>query len=217
MTPANRSRGIALKDGMHAAFPTPLLVKRYGDDALNRRIVDHVASREAREASLGMSNVGGWHSPPDLLDADDPAIVELRARVAKCLQSMLANTSFSDVAADRRMRITAWANVARDGAYNAVHNHTPAVYSGVYYASIGDPPPEGSRDGLIEFVDPRPGPHGGALPTHALHAPLVIDPEPGMLVIFPGWLLHYVHPYRGATPRISIAFNLWLDVPPARD
>ena len=57
-------------------------------------------------------------------------------------------------------------------------------------------------------IDPRPGPHGGPLPTHAFNRPLIIDPEPGMLLMFPGWLLHYVHPYRGTTPRVSIAFNL---------
>ena len=36
---------------------------------------------------------------------------------------------------------------------------------------------------------------------------IVIAPEPGLLVIFPGYLTHFVHPYAGATPRISIAFN----------
>ena len=29
-----------------------------------------------------------------------------------------------------------------------------------------------------------------------------------MLVVFPGWLQHYVHPYRGTRPRIAIACNV---------
>jgi hypothetical protein len=29
-----------------------------------------------------------------------------------------------------------------------------------------------------------------------------------MLVVFPGWLQHYVHPYRGTRPRVAIACNL---------
>ena len=28
-----------------------------------------------------------------------------------------------------------------------------------------------------------------------------------MIVMFPSWLLHHVHPYQGERPRISIAFN----------
>jgi len=215
MTEPGRRRGTDLPDGLHSAFPTPVLVKRYGDeDDLNRQLLELVAAREATESSLGRSNVGGWHSSADLLDAREPAIIALRRRIADCVKPILLGAQHSVQAAERPMRITGWANVARDGAYNAVHNHTPAVFSGVYYVSVGDPAPEGSRDGLIEFVDPRPGPHGGPLPTHAFHAPLIVDPEPGMVLVFPGWLLHYVHPYRGRTPRVSIAFNLWLDRPP---
>lgn len=207
-------RGTRLTDGLHSAFPTPLLVKRYGDSDVNRQLVEYVAAWEAREPTLGMSNVGGWHSPGNFLEAKEPAVVELRKRINACLRKMLALTSHRAPVGDRTLRITAWANVARLGAYNAIHNHTPALYSGVYYAAVGEPAPDGGRDGLIEFVDPRPGPHGGPLPTHAFNAPLIVDPEPGMMLVFPGWLLHYVHPYRGAVPRISIAFNLRLITTP---
>ena len=209
-------RGTVVHDGVHAAFATPLLVKRYGDgDGLNAKLQEHILAREAKEATKGMSNVGGWHSPADLLGSSDPAILELRKRVANCIRKIVLNNRFSALALEHDMQITAWANVARDGAYNAVHNHTPAVFSGVYYVSTGEPAPEGGRDGLIEFVDPRPGPHGGTLPTHAFNAPLIVDPEPGMMLVFPGWLLHYVHPYRGSAPRISVAFNLKLDRGPS--
>jgi hypothetical protein len=34
-----------------------------------------------------------------------------------------------------------------------------------------------------------------------------IRPRPGLLFIFPSWLLHQVLPYRGTGLRISIAFN----------
>jgi hypothetical protein len=34
-----------------------------------------------------------------------------------------------------------------------------------------------------------------------------VTPEVGMLVLFPSWHLHAVHPYHGETERISIAFN----------
>jgi len=31
-----------------------------------------------------------------------------------------------------------------------------------------------------------------------------------MLVVFPGYLQHYVHAYRGTRPRVAIACNLTL-------
>ena len=126
-------RGTVVHDGVHAAFATPLLVKRYGDgDGLNAKLQEHILAREAKEATKGMSNVRGWHSPADLLGSSDPAILELRKRVANCIRKIVLNNRFSALALEHDMQITAWANVARDGAYNAVHNHTPAVFSGVY-------------------------------------------------------------------------------------
>ena len=35
---------------------------------------------------------------------------------------------------------------------------------------------------------------------------------PGMMVIFPRWLYHYVNPVHGKGERISIAFNLRLQI-----
>lgn len=205
----SRARGTALGDGLHQAFPTPLLVKRFGDgDALNSRLISVIETRERQSPSVGMSNVKGWHSDGDLLEWPEPEIAELRRRVHGGLSFMLEKTRNPSRSFDMKTSVRAWANVARAGAYNAIHNHTPALFSGVYYVTLGDMPEPGSRSGLIEFVDPRPGPHGGPLPTHAFNQPLVVDPEPGMMLIFPSWLLHMVHPYDGVAPRMSIAFNL---------
>ncbi len=33
-------------------------------------------------------------------------------------------------------------------------------------------------------------------------------PTAGQCLLFPGWLFHAVNTYYGATPRISVAFNL---------
>jgi hypothetical protein len=38
----------------------------------------------------------------------------------------------------------------------------------------------------------------------------VVVPRPGLMVLFPAWVLHQVRPYKGNAERISIAFNLSL-------
>ena len=38
--------------------------------------------------------------------------------------------------------------------------------------------------------------------------PFRVRPEAGLLVLFPSWLYHWVHPYSGRTPRIAISFNV---------
>ena len=40
--------------------------------------------------------------------------------------------------------------------------------------------------------------------------PTRVRPESGLLVIFPSWLYHWVHPYAGESPRIAVSFNVTL-------
>jgi hypothetical protein len=35
-----------------------------------------------------------------------------------------------------------------------------------------------------------------------------ITPRDALIVLFPGALRHFVHPVRGAGPRVSVSFNL---------
>ena len=98
----------------------------------------------------------------------------------------------------------AWVNLLRGGGYNKVHNHPGAVWSAVYYVTDGEPDPAVPGNGLFEFMDPRPGNiHGGKE---------VIRPEPGLLMMFPSWLYHYVNPHQGKSERISIAFNMNVEI-----
>lgn len=208
MTKGTASRGVVLQDGLHSAFATPLLVRRFDDQEFDQRLSEIILRHEAQSDGVRMSNERGWHSEGDLLVWPEPEIAALKQRITDTLSTMIEQTHNPAFTLDTRTRLVAWANVSRDGAYNAIHNHSPALFSGVYYASAGAPSTTEGREGLIEFVDPRPGPHGGPLPTHAFNTPLKIQPETGMILVFPAWLLHFVHPYYGAEPRISIAFNM---------
>ena len=40
---------------------------------------------------------------------------------------------------------------------------------------------------------------------------LLIRPKPGLMVIFPAWAEHWVHPFHGDGNRISIAINVTLN------
>jgi Putative 2OG-Fe(II) oxygenase len=47
-----------------------------------------------------------------------------------------------------------------------------------------------------------------ATPGEPFGQKLVIKPEPGMIVIFPSWMYHFVNPFHGDGERISVAFNV---------
>jgi uncharacterized protein (TIGR02466 family) len=106
-----------------------------------------------------------------------------------------------------RAAAEAWAMVMTDGDHTIVHEHGDAHWSSTYYVDAGDADLERTPDsGAFAVLDPRRG--GRALPGIDPGPTFTIRPRTGMLVVFPGWLQHYVHPYRGTRPRISIACNL---------
>lgn len=193
-------------------FPTVILARRL--DALiplNDRLHQIVLERERRDpAGLGASNVGGRHSAGDLHEWDYPEIRALVREFFEAGRDMTAATLPPGLDGEIRLRFHGgcWANLLRNGGYNTVHNHATAVWSGSYYVCLGEPEPGPRHNGWIEFQDPRPANiHGGKER---------VRPEPGLLLMFPGWLNHYVHPFRGRGERISIAFNLDVEVVPAR-
>ena len=110
----------------------------------------------------------------------------------------------------------------------------------VYYVAV---PPGSGALGLFDprgkspmlsplYHDPRDGPPtsrngaGPSLPTPPFHRTIEVDPAEGLLVLFPGWLVHTVRPSVGLRPpsagggrggsryRVSISVNLkgeWQD------
>jgi len=207
-----------LRGGMHRVgnflypFQTPILVRNWpeGKDA-NVRLRELILARRAKNPGIVKSNAGGgWHSDPDFFKWNSPDILALSKRVGEAVYEMTATMCGDEVAkASRSIQITGWANVLGDRGYNRVHNHPEAAWSGVYYVDLGTPDPTASEDsGSLEFIDPRGGATSAGLPAKIFGVQVRVTPQPGLLVLFPSWLHHWVHPVRGGGERISIAFNI---------
>jgi uncharacterized protein (TIGR02466 family) len=101
-----------------------------------------------------------------------------------------------------------WAMVMRDGDYTIPHTHADSHWATVYYSDAGDADEAAHHEsGVIHFIDPR----SGFLPIPGLDmtgGDFVVSPKTGQMLVFPGWLQHYVHSYRGSRPRVSIACNV---------
>jgi uncharacterized protein (TIGR02466 family) len=108
------------------------------------------------------------------------------------------------------LSVSGWAAICRADAYHAPHSHPDSAWSGVYYVDAGTDNPERPMNGVLEFLDPRAGAEAVTAPGDPYGEPVRVRPEAGLLVIFPSWLYHWVHPYAGQTPRIAISFNATL-------
>lgn len=106
-----------------------------------------------------------------------------------------------------------WANVNRLGDYHDPHNHPHAYLSGTYYVRVPSSraTPRNRADlrpGCITFYDPRVT-NMTALRDDPQCAPeFTVAPAAGMILLWPAFLMHFVHPNLSEEPRVSISFNL---------
>ena len=124
------------------------------------------------------SNVIGWHS--GYFSHKQSNIFDDLIKLVEEKTQLVVNDNDFNISV-----VQSWAAVYEKNNAAVRHNHSDTLYSAVYYASAK---PNSSP---IKF-------EGG----------ITIMPEPGMLVIFPGWLFHEVPAMRFDHQRIAIAFNL---------
>ncbi len=103
-----------------------------------------------------------------------------------------------------RIEITrSWYNcaLAGKGHHQNFHKHTMSFFSAVYYLTNGSP---------TFFEDPvlqRTSASQIEVLRHNYNPTLIVDAEPGKLVIFPSWMYHQTPPHVADYDRWIISFN----------
>ena len=201
---------LRLRGGIRIAFATPILEQLRPEAArVNPRLARLILARRSRDPGLRVSNVGGWHSRPDLLSWPGPEIALVKRWIQEAMAALLDLAGpGAPRAGEATLSTEAWANVHRRGGYARSHVHPFNHWSGVYYVRVGRPDGRHPESGAISFADPRPGAAALPAPGFPFGDEHVIRPRPGLLLVFPSWLAHSVAPVRGAGERISVAFNV---------
>lgn len=192
----------------------PIYLWRYrvdGHEALNAGLLAEVAARRSAEPGTGnrMSRFG-WQSERDLFRRSEPAQARLAGLLERLLGEAVEGLAGPGALAGMELVANGWINVNPPGGYNAPHVHPEALLSGVYYVAV---PPAGANPagGMIEFNVPHPTLKLAHLAGLDMLAERVrVAPEPGLLLLFPGTLSHWVHPNDSAGERVSISFNATL-------
>lgn len=189
-------------------YPTPVLHQQIeAATQVNQALKAVILERCTSAPSEGKSNVGGWHSDTDLFNWPIPEIQQLLGWVGTATKSMMAATTGQQQLSGE-LDAWGWANVLYAGGYNTPHIHTDSMWSGSYYVDAGDRDGLEASSGVIEFMDPRPAIDMLKIPGTPFTGRFRVAPNTGDLLLFPSWLYHFVNAYRGARPRISIAFNI---------
>ncbi len=188
-------------------FAVPVFKTKLDDfpshqEGLRSMLLEH----QQKSPGLKKSNLNGWHSENNLHLQSHPDIQWLNQSIGQFAGECIAPFHPGQLEQTNVLLTSCWGNISGGNAWNAPHNHLPCQWSGVFYVDVEkslekNQPKE--RQGLIEFMNPLP------LGRH-YHRPSVVTyhPEDGMILLFPGYLMHLVHPNLSPVQRISIAFNL---------
>jgi len=204
----------ALEIQVKGLFATPVAaIMLPGAEARNAELTDIILKRRETHPSVTASNIGGWHSTRDFTDWGGKPARDLMAITRSAVDQLTTDRKGKSTKPD--WTVEAWANVTGTHGSNAVHYHPGSFWSGAYYVADGGCAEDSTLGGEFEMLDPRG-------PAPMMHAPMLkfagedglsagsaetIVPRPGLLFIFPSFLMHGVRPYRGTGLRISIAFN----------
>jgi uncharacterized protein (TIGR02466 family) len=189
----------------------PIFATYYSYDYLpldNDKIESYCRSLKFYKAGYKKSN--GWQS--EYVDINDDNISQLisliRLRLLKVSETFKINNNY------RLSLKNAWFNIYEPG--NSYLNSTPphlhkgCFMSGIYYIKCSE------KSSKLTMISPN------IVQEHSMPSDAVIEsniwnssrwvttPEPGKIIFFPSWQLHYVDEY-SEDERISFAFNAVLE------
>jgi uncharacterized protein (TIGR02466 family) len=198
------------KNGFAELWPTTILRRSLpGHDVANVELQRLILEMEAGRQDFTTDYRSG-----NLLTVENPAIAWLRDCINRTVTDYLKHAGLTYQV---NWGLQGWANVNRRGDYHDPHNHPHAYLSGTYYVAVPkmeqalpDNRPD-VRPGAISFYDPRAAANMTAIRgDRQIEAEFTHRPQAGDVLLWPAFLLHFVHPNLSDEKRVSISFNATL-------
>jgi uncharacterized protein (TIGR02466 family) len=172
----------------HNFFATPIWHENILNEKYNNTLKNFILNLSKKENSVFKTNYGGWQSQNNLQK------LEIFNELFNIIEKQFKNSEPNIKKINIRQ---AWANINYKNNFNIIHNHGESNFAMIYYVDV----PKDS--GLLTIRDPRPG--AIAFPGNGAKAMIDLNPMAGDLLIFPGFLDHFVKPSNSKIARISVA------------
>jgi hypothetical protein len=179
---------------------------RFQDNAL---IVGEWLPRVLEQGARQPANVHGWGGKK-IRDEETWAFASARLLCLRALMMFCRATG-----ATSAHIVDRWANIMEHTDYSRPHCHYESQGAVVYSLEPGDKISHLMGDGCFELIDSRVPfccPSRPERPTRGI----MPDMQPGTMVCFPAEWLHYVKPYTGRRPRVTVAWNISAGPPPEK-
>lgn len=195
-----------MRESSISLWPTTVLVREYGRSSLDDALIEALDPENHRHPSHDRFDPRGWDYNVFEAFADVPAFQELRRRFVDMTRAYARGLLDPARYRGRSIYIRAWWNGYRRGENIVGHHHSGVHLTATYYPQVGVPAGSDPDEGALVFLDPR-GAHKTIGPDGTSFK---VRPSPGMLVMFPGFLVHETVPYLGEPLRIAISADILL-------
>ena len=171
---------------------------------VNKKMFSYIKSIQSADPNGKIkSNINGWHSQYFNLEDEEPKFF------INSISTTLSE-SFNDMDWDLKkseIKITSmWSIINLKNASNARHIHPNNYISAAYYIKAS------KNSGDIVFYDPRSANtirFPNVSNTNKLNSNIFsVQPEEGLLVLFPSYLHHSVNINNSEEERIVLSFNI---------
>jgi uncharacterized protein (TIGR02466 family) len=209
---------------MQALWPIPLDVQRCPDaDDINPVLVRAFTAMRSLQASDSSTF---YASSDDLLSRMQlPEFSLLLKFIAGAIQTLAKQANSQSWPAGKLLMdlqfVGCWFQIQNGQAFHDVHTHGNCSWSGVYYVQIDTAeqrhqhPALGELNGVTRFYGPYTQYQAGAYVdmgnAYLQNNSIDIQPEEGMLVLFPSYLPHKAMAYEGDKDRIIVSFNVQIN------
>ena len=178
--------------------PSMFMIDWNTSEEFNQRIADKMLELEQSEKfTHQLQNAG-----PKIKDVHKWGIPEVDLIHERAMEFFAQATGNPKPTVD-----VAWGNINRHNQYLGAHSHTNCVGSVVYCVGLGDVDPDNELSGRFVIIDPRVD-ECCPIEEGRVTMELTPDMKPGSMLAFPSDIVHFVHPYTGHKPRMTIAWNL---------
>ena len=190
--------------------PVRIYVEDIPDEKSDRiSLIDEVYNiRYNNPLGIERSNLGGWHSPNNLME--NPKFNKLNNIIIDIINNQIIENDYELL---KNMKLIvdkiecSWAIINNEKDGNQTHTHAGNWLSGCFY--IKAPSYNLNYQGNIGLLDQVSARVHESEPFRSHHSePYYIEPKEGRLVIFPSWMSHQVTPNFTNEDRISYSFNI---------
>lgn len=189
---------------------------------LNWVIVDHISNLDPANKMLESVTTEDWHAytsakgtdshqhyiinpswMPSASHKEPEGWPDVRRKWEQMVQREIVNYGLMPTNWRELHACSAWTVTGEEGSYHTVHEHGPMNICSVTYLKV--PKGQESPAGQIYFILHADGYNPLSTPAFRVFH---IQPQEGMIVIFPSWLLHGVYPQGpGLRQTLNIDFN----------